>query len=246
MRLIPLAFIVTLNAILSTQGVAAGMEACDEQAQEMATSVLVKRRLERELVAAQPSVSACKAWPGKEPFQLAVFVYDTPIRDEKRMLVALLDLDGDKVVASYWTKVDADATTPYRPADLSIDTAPYHLRPGVRAFGIDVATRFSAVQESGSGTERTLYVREGSRIRPVLDRMSMSRWEYIDGYRPYLNTEESPRPETEDFTYTIGIASTSHKGFADLRITRTSNVAAHPPVVEVLRYDGQKYPNPHE
>jgi hypothetical protein len=246
MRLIPFAFFVLLNLVLCPQSVAAGTEACDEQAQTLAASVLAKRRLDRKLTTKEPSASACKAWPGKEAFHLVVFIYDTPISEEKRMLVALLDLAEDRVVASYWSKVDADATTPYGPADISIDTAPYHLRPGVRAFGIDVATRFSAVQESGSGTERTLYVREGSRIRPVLHRMSMSRWEYIDGYRPYLNTEESPRPETEDFTYTIGIARTSHKGFADLRITRTSNVAAHPPVIEVLRYDGKKYPNPHE
>ncbi|UUZ55307.1 hypothetical protein LP419_05870 [Massilia sp. H-1] len=99
-------------------------------------------------------------------------------------------------------------------------------------------------QESGHGIERSLYVREGSRIRPVLQRMVTSRWEYINGYQPYLNTQESPRPATEDFTYKISIAPSAHHGFADLRITRKSSVAGHPKVTELLHYDGKQYPNP--
>ena len=217
---------------------------CIYPAGELASRFLKAHRLDGENVSGEPSIATCVKWPGKESWHLAVLIYDTQVRYEKHMLIALVDLPKGRMVATYWTKVDADATTPYHSGSVSIDIAPYQLRPGVRAFGVEVATRFSAIQESGSGPERTLFVREGSQIRPVLQSMPMSRWEYIDGYRPYLSTEESPRPATEDFTYTIGIAPTTHNGYADLRITRRSSIASHPPVVEVLHYDGREYPRP--
>lgn len=250
MRMIPRTKIIALVAMLAMAAGAAGSDLpsqdCAEQSRALASRFLAKSPLAREIVSSEPSVETCTAWPGKERFHLAAFVYDTPNEEDKRMLVTLLDLNTDKVLATYWTKVDADATTPYYPGSVSIDRAPYHLRPGVRAFGIDVETRTSAGQESGHGIERSLYVREGNRIRPVLQRMVTSRWEYINGYQPYLNTQESPRPATEDFTYKISIAPTSHNGFADLRITRKSSVAGHPKVTELLYYDGKQYPNPRE
>jgi hypothetical protein len=241
---------IALTVLLAMSGGVAAKEApspaCDEQGRALASRFLIKSHLDRDIVTTEPSVQDCKVWPGREHLDLAVFIYDTPINDEKRMLVALVDLNKDRIVASYWTKVDADATTPYHAGSVTLDTAAYHLKPGVRAFGIDVETRTSAAQESGGGPERTLYVREGSQIRPVLQRMSMARWEYINGYQPYLNTEDSPRPVTEEFTYTISIAPSVHNGYADLRITRRSSEAKHRPVSQLLRYDGRQYPTPNE
>ncbi len=221
-------------------------ETCGEKAQPLLSRFLDAHHRDRSIVGTEPSTWACKAWPEKASLHLVASVYDTAIAEEKRMLVALLDLNKDKILATYWAKVDADATTPFAPGSLDIDTAPYYLKPGMRAFGIDVDTASSAGQESGHGRERTLYVREGTRIRPVLDRMPMSRWRYVKPYRPYANSAVDPRPDTEDFTYTISIAPTTRNGWADLRITRKSSDPNRPTVSELLHYDGQRYPGPRE
>lgn len=195
---------------------------------------------------AQPAfASACKAWPGKEPYILGVFIYDGLEQDTKRMLVALLDQEPGKAVASYWSAVPADALLRYTDG-IRIDTARYQLRPDLRAFGVDITTYAPRYDNGGSNPVRTLFVREGASIRPVLSNMAVSRWYYMSDPWASQNEEDPVDPEIQRYDYTISIAATRSKGFADLLITRKSNHFEAKPQTQLLHYDGKQYPEPHE
>jgi hypothetical protein len=231
---------IALPALAETQ-------ACSEQDLELAATFLKesgKRKAGEDEQAA--IANACKAWPGKEPHTIGVFVYEGE-QNRKRLLVALLDRAQYKVVASYWTIAEEDAIMRYVDG-IRIDTARYQLQPGLRAFGVDINTYTPRYSEGGYGPMRTLYVREGSAIRPVLSDMPVSRWSYMGEmqWEPGKDGEISPEPDIERFDYTISIAGTRTKGFADLIVTRTSNQQDTKPATQLLRYDGKLYPLPQE
>lgn len=217
---------------------------CSEQLFELAADFLRKSKKHQ---VTEGVASACKAWPGKEPYTLGVFIYEGQKEEEKHMLVALIDQAPGKVIASYWTTVGVDAITRYVDG-IRIDTARYQLQPGLRAFGVDINTYSPRYAEGGYGPMRTLYVREGAAIRPVLSDMPVSRWSYLGEmqWEAGKDGEPAPEPDIERFDYTIGIAGTRTKGFADLLVTRKSNQQDTKPTTQLLRYDGKHYPLPQE
>lgn len=231
---------VALPALAESQG-------CSEQDLELAVTFLKesgKRKASDEEQAA--IANACKAWPGKEPYTIGVFVYEGG-QDGKLLLVALLDRARQKVVASYSTMAEEDAIMRFVDG-IRIDTARYQLQPSLRAFGVDINTYSPRYAEGGYGPMRTLYVREGSAIRPVLSDMPVSRWSYLGEmqWEPGKDGEIAPEPDIERFDYTISIAGTRTKGFADLVVTRKSNQQFTLPTTQLLRYDGKLYPLPQE
>jgi len=222
-------------------------QACSEQDLELAATFLTdsgKRKASEEEQAA--IASTCKAWPGKEPYTIGVFVYEGE-QNGKRLLVALLDRAQGKVVASNWSVAEEDAIMRYVDG-IRIDTARYQLQPGQRAFGVDINTYSPRYAEGGYGPMRTLYVREGSAIRPVLSDMPVSRWSYMGEmqWEPGEDGEIGPEPDIERFDYTISIAGTRTKGFADLIVTRKSNQQDTKPTSQLLAFDGKRYPLPQE
>lgn len=195
-----------------------------------------------------PFASACKAWPGKEPYTLGVFVYDGLERDTKRLLVALFEQASGKVAASYWASVPSDPIETYS-AGTRIDTARYQVTPDLRAFGVDFSTEAPRYQYGGYGPMRTLFVREGTVIRPILSGMALSRWSYVGDKGPWdldENGDPVPEPDITRFNYTISIAATRSKGYADLLIARKANFWEAKPQTQLLHYDGKQYPVPHE
>lgn len=84
------------------------------------------------------------------------------------VVIALVDLTKDQALSSHRATVDADATTYVGSSSLSLDLAPYLLRPGVRALGLRFSSdRGNSMANSRSGTPLRLYVAEGRRLRPV-------------------------------------------------------------------------------
>lgn len=220
---------------------------CNEQAQELADSFLQatgKRQGEDDH---WPSVfSACKPWPGKEPYTLGVFVYDGIETDTKRILVVLFEQAPGAVVASYWATVASDPIETYSQG-IRIDTARYQVQPGLRAFGVDFYTYAPRYNYGGYGPMRTLFVREGAVLRPILSGMAVSRWAYLNDPWEKGAEEDGPEPEIERFNYTISIAATRSKGWADLLITRKSDYQPDAkPTTQLLHYDGRHYPTPQE
>src|ERR1041385_3868993 len=85
-------------------------QACSEQELELAAAFLKETGKRKGSEDEQSAIaSACKSWPGKEPYAIGFFVYEGGTQDGKRLLVALLDYVQGKVVASNWSVAEEDA-----------------------------------------------------------------------------------------------------------------------------------------
>lgn len=131
--------------------------------------------------------------------------------------------------------------------ELALDTARYTLAPELRAFGVRVqftnGSRLIPLEE----THLSLYVRDGAKLRPVLQRLLV--YQYGGEWDGECTGE---RYET---TRTVEIAKTSSHGYADLiiktRQTGTTNVvkgdacedkiSIGSPVLTTIHYDGKSY-----
>jgi hypothetical protein len=185
----------------------------------------------------------CKAWPGKPAHTIAALAYDDGRKRDKPLVVVLVDESRSAVVARYDGLIEEDAMLTVGPGSLGIDTARYQLASGVRAFGLDISTSYSqGCVEGGVGPMRTLFVQEGKRLRPVLERLYLSDWRYVRGGPSCADAREDDLIET--VSYSIGIGKAVHHGFASLRITATSDIATSRPRSVDLHYDGQAYNRP--
>jgi len=187
--------------------------------------------------------NACKPWPGKEPYTLAVFTYNGKVEEEKPMLIALLDVGHGKVVASLSSVFIKDSSVAYTDA-LRFDTARYQLQPNLRAFAIDVATHSPRYAEGGVGPIRTLYVREGTKIRQVSNEIVMGDWHQVDDGTPDPDNAagDTAYREVVSTAYTIVVAKTVSHGYADLLITGKSTDPGQGTTTQLLHYDGKTYP----
>ena len=124
----------------------------------------------------------CKRWPSDKSLLIVAFAYASEVEYQKHLVVSLVDTAKTKVVAVYKGVIGEDATLTIGAGSLRIDTARYDLAPSVRAFGLDFSTVYSqGCVEGGLGPTRTLFVREGKTIRPVLQGLYLSTWTFIKG-----------------------------------------------------------------
>jgi hypothetical protein len=189
--------------------------------------------------------AACKVRPGDKSRTIASVTYDAGVKDEKRLLVAVVDTSHGKVIAAYAGAIQEDATMTVGQGSLRIDTGRYDLAPGVRAFGIDVDTSYhQGCVDGGYGPFRTLFIQQGKAIRPVLEGFKVSTWSFVKG-GPSCQAGDEVVIET--ISYQIEIGKTVTKGFADLRVTSFSSYDdGKKPVSNglayTLQYDGKIYP----
>lgn len=188
--------------------------------------------------------NACKVWPGASGRMLAAIAYDDGSIATKKLFVALLDTSKKAVVATYSGSIQEDAAMTLGPDSLSLDTAPYHLAPGVRAFGLDTESEFSqGCVDGGFGPVRTLFVQEGKILRPVLENFYISTWRYVRGGPSCAEADDTL---VESTSYTIGVGEPGRHGFSSLRITATSDSDSAKPARKArsieLHYDGKTYP----
>jgi len=162
------------------------------------------------------------------------------------VIVALVDLDAGLVRAAFKGTVAEDPWMQVSQGSLRVDTAPYDLAPGVRAFGVDVtstADRVSCV-DAGLGAVRTLFVHEGQALRPVLGLFGVSAWAFTHG-NPVCEPDTAAASRLETTWATIAIAPHATHGFADLVVTES--IEGREPGRKLrgeryeLHYDGTTY-----
>lgn len=195
--------------------------------------------------------AACKPLPDAPGTTIAAIAFDTELEgptqgDGNKLQVIALVEDG-QVVAAHRSRIEEDATTAV--GRYEIDTARYHLAPGVRAFGTVFYSHAlgSRCGDANTSRELTLWVREGRQLRPVLG-TNLWGWVSIVG-TPCMMDEELQRSQEAELS--LAVEKTSSHGFADLALSArvTEHEARHGTRSErrqrrvrtVLRYDGQSY-----
>jgi hypothetical protein len=193
--------------------------------------------------------SACKSIPTQNPITITAIAYTTEKVDVKGLVIATVDTEKGDVLSSYWGEIEEDAGMRIVPGSLWIDTAPYNLSDGIRAFGLDLTSGYiSHCVEGGVGATRTLYIQEARQIRPILQDLTMSYWSFIQPGMSTCATKENASKTSiiKNITVSIGLGDTSTLGYRDLVVTALTSrddgkKTKKSPFRYKLYYDGQKY-----
>ena len=192
--------------------------------------------------------TSCKRAPDDPTLTIAAVAWDAHAEDSKDLALAVVDEAASSIVALLKDGIVEDASMQVDDGSLRLDTAPYTLAPGVRAFGLDLFQTNGSCGEGGGGPTRTLYVRDGKTLRPVLSGLPVSEYWYIRGNqrRCTSSQKEADTAILEDFSITIALGEPGRGGWRDVVLTATSKRSDHRPGRKPLRvtvpYDGQAYP----
>ena len=189
---------------------------------------------------------SCKRMPDDPRLTLVAAAWDAHEADSKAIAIAIVDESTSTVVALKRDEIDEDAATQVNASSLRLDTAPYELAPGVRAFGLDIVSEDRSCGEGGMGPSRTLYVREGRTLRPVMEGLTINQWWWLRGNQPRCSTpKEAASALLEDYAVTIGLGAPGRNGWRDLVLTAASTRSDHKPGRKPLHvrvpYDGTAY-----
>jgi len=205
-------------------------------------------------VTGQWDFSVCKDWPVDPPLTInaiAKFEPDPVYAQGDRIGAYDLDLsvssaDNSKPLATYH-RPSAFQTDAFALESLELDTARYKLTADIRAFGVRAIFKGSSRVNPLDETQLSLYVKEGGKLRPVLDRMLV--------YRFSGEWDGNCAGERATTVSTIEIGKTSSHGFADLIVKSvTTGVSGegepgncemkttnNKPVLTTLHYNGKSY-----
>ena len=191
--------------------------------------------------------SSCKRMPDDPRLTLAAVAWDAHEADSKALAIAIVDESTGSVAALLKDDIYEDAATQVNNGSLRLDTAPYELAPGVRAFGVDIFSSDRSCGDGGSGPSRTLYVRDGKTLRPVLAGLTMSEFTYLRGNQPrcVADRKEAETAIIEDDDVAIALGAPGKNGWRDLMLTETARRSDHKPTRKPLHvrvpYDGDAY-----
>jgi hypothetical protein len=169
--------------------------------------------------------SSCKRKPDEPALTLAAVGWGTRHEDTKGLAVAVVDEAAASVVALWQDEVEEDAATRMNNGSVRLDTAPYELAPGVRAFGLDFFSDQQGCGEGVLGARRTLYVREGHALRPVLQDLAIADALYVRGNQPRCvdDPHDAETAVIETYDVTIALGAPGKRGWRDLALTATAH-----------------------
>ncbi|MHC8325370.1 PA3715 family protein [Pseudomonas sp. LB1P83] len=198
--------------------------------------------------------SVCKDWPAYpgltitalSQFESGYSASDYGPQGKYDLDLAVVSVGDSKPLATYH-KASAFESDAIVFENLQIDTARYKLTPDIRAFGVRVTFNGTSRLNPVSEKLLSLYVREGNKLRPVLDKLIT--YEYGGEW------DGNCAGEIYQYTRTLEIGTTSSHGYADLivKTVSTSEVGkgegeacesktiTAKPVLTTLRYDGKNY-----
>lgn len=119
--------------------------------------------------------AACKSWPDDSALSVVTLAYrdaeDTTPEGERNLnwLVAKVDAQSGQLRERHDDYLGEDAALEIDAGSLWLDTARYHLAPGVRAFGVVMRSvaRGASCPDAGFNDLLTLVMPQGPRLRPV-------------------------------------------------------------------------------
>ncbi|WP_223416127.1 MULTISPECIES: hypothetical protein [unclassified Pseudomonas] len=209
---------------------------------------------EKPFLAGDFGYSVCKDWPAYpgltitalSQFESGYSASDYGPQGRYDINLAVVSAGASKPLATYQQSAafESDAIAF---EDLQLDTARYKLTPDLRAFGVRATFNGSSRVNPVSEKLLSLYVKEGDRLRPVLDKLIT--YEYGGEW------DGNCAGELYQHTRTLEIGKTSSQGYADLIVktvtTRevgkgegeacVAKTITDKPVLTTLRYDGKSY-----
>lgn len=188
------------------------------------------------------AASACKASPADKDVTIVAAAYDRGTPYDKSLVVALVTT---RVVAAFTGAIEEDASLMLGSDSLRIDTARYDLARGVRAFGLDVSSAKAGPHcaDGGFGGTRTLFVREGATLRPVLRGVLLESWHAEGGMAPCAEQDPDATRLGVIANTATSLAMLLHAthGFADIALVSTVDLRPRDRKRVVLHYDGSAY-----
>ena len=189
--------------------------------------------------------AACKPSPTDKALTIVAAAYDRGTDYDKNLVVALV---STRVVAAFTGAIEEDASMLVRGGSLRIDTARYQLAPGVRAFGVDVSSGKAGPHcaDGGSGATRSLFVRDGAALRPVVIGVLLQSWHAEGGMAPCPDFAPDTKGlgEIAETTTSLSMLPHATHGFADIALTSVTDLHPGHSKRVVLRYDGSTYSGP--
>ena len=116
------------------------------------------------------AAESCKTWPYRPSVTLAAIAYDGGVKDEKQLVVAVVNRGTRRVVANYGRTLLEDGFNKVDEHSLQVDAAPYQVAKDIRALALrfnNAASAGSCVN-SRSASELTLLVPDGQHLRAIL------------------------------------------------------------------------------
>lgn len=173
--------------------------------------------------------------------------------EKKGFVLAVLDINRRRLLSLYRDTIGEDATTRIDEFALQIDTGRYNLAPGIRALGVRMNIGYSPkCAEGGESNYLSLFVEEGTQLKPVLKDLPMSIWTITEGSNGCGSGDAAYTMDSVELTLAIAPALTN--GWHDLEVVahhlfETGSGAAEtsakqPPktqVVDTLRASGKMY-----
>ncbi|HEX3019785.1 MAG TPA: hypothetical protein VHP36_05770 [Chitinispirillaceae bacterium] len=205
--------------------------------------------------------SAFKINPANTSQTIVAFAYDHPDSggsedgDSSVLIIALVDNVKKRLVAHYRGFLIQDAGLYIDKNSLRIDTAPYLLADGVRAFGVDLTSGYIPHCDEGRiGAQRTLYVRKGSKLQPVLKDLIVDYSYLVRCGYGWCSVGEPDTTIVDHYKFAIVIGDTVTNGMRDLFIIvtgvrNTSTIddidGVNTPIEKTFRFkltfDGKEY-----
>lgn len=167
------------------------------------------------------AAAACKAMPNAPGTTIAAIAFDTrheglgAQEGSKLQIIALVE--AGKVVAAERSVIQEDAATVVDTRSYRIDTAPYLLAPGVRAFGV-VFTSVApgpSCPDASADEELTLWLRDGKHLRAVFG-SNLEGWVSAQGTACSAGSGDAL---SESAHMTIAVEKSASHGYADLSLT---------------------------
>ncbi|QVW24671.1 hypothetical protein KJF94_03545 [Pseudomonas hormoni] len=209
---------------------------------------------EKPFLAGDFGYSVCKDWPAYPGLTITAFsqfesgysASDYGPQGKYDLNLAVVSAGNSKPLATYH-KAAAFESDAIAFEDLQLDTARYQLTPDLRAFGVRVTFNGSSRVNPVNEKLLSLYVKEGDRLRPVLEKLIT--YEYGGEW------DGNCAGELYQHTRTLEIGKTSSHGYADLIVKTVtshevgkgegeaceSRTLTAKPVLTTLRYDGKNY-----
>lgn len=171
--------------------------------------------------------------------------------DRAGFVTAVFDARRGGVESFYQDTVEEDASIRVRDASLWLDTARYDLAAGVRAFGVRMDIGYGPrCADGGESQYLTLFVANGTRLRPVLKSQPM----WLSQVLRWSDEPDTGACTPEVFAeanLSLSLGRTASKGWQNLDVTATIQFDPGTPGlnkrrpkvrrVATLRYDGEQY-----